>query len=173
MLNTTKKSNQIGETPALREKSSITKITLAFILLVCGMFSLTTAKAQSYCTCVASHPAGWCYIASNGHEKCMKVNHFPDGWRLGNSGVVSTPLTVSPNPVSNSATISFFIEQIQKVSIKIFDINGRLIAIVTDGIFDEGGHELTWSTENLNAGIYFLQLQSEEKQEMLKLIVAK
>src|SRR5262249_18726899 len=36
-------------------------------------------------------------------------------------------MSVFPNPISNSTNISFSLSQSQKVSLKVFDVNGRLI----------------------------------------------
>jgi hypothetical protein len=52
-------------------------------------------------------------------------------------------------------------------------MNGRLVKILTDATLEAGDHEITWNASDVNAGIYFVQLQSEENQERLKLIVTK
>ena len=153
-------------------KTTITKKLFTLILLISGMFSYSKIYAQG-CTCMPSNPAGWCYVNSHGQTKCMKLNHVPDGWRMANTTIESTPLTVSPNPVSNFTTISFFNEQSQYVSIRIFDINGRLVSSLADQNFDEGITAFTWNTEQIKNGVYFLQFISSEKQEMIKLVVTK
>ena len=78
-----------------------------------------------------------------------------------------------PDPASGSTTISFSLSQAGKVSLKIFDLNGRLVSTLADKIFKEGENELMWSTENVNRGIYFLQVQSEEDQGRIKVVVTK
>ena len=50
-------------------------------------------------------------------------------------------------------------------------MNGRLIKTLADNIFEEGEHLIKWNVEEVNAGIYFLQVQSEEFSKMEKLIV--
>ena len=49
----------------------------------------------------------------------------------------------------------------------------RLVSTLADKIFEAGKNELMWSTENVNKGIYFLQFQSEENRERVKLVVTK
>jgi len=126
------------------------------------------------CKCInASQVAGWTATI----PPCQKL-HFGHGgtWRIGENeseiGIVAS-LQVYPNPISNSTSISFSLEQAQIVSMKIFDLNGRLVSIVTDQVFNEGDNEFTWNVENLNGGIYFLQFDSEKNQQMLKLVVTK
>lgn len=82
-------------------------------------------------------------------------------------------LKVSPNPFSNSTTISFSIEQPEKVSLKIFDLNGRLIELLADNFFEEGEHSAVWNVEKVNEGIYFMQLQAADYSKTEKLIVTK
>ncbi|MEO8148715.1 MAG: T9SS type A sorting domain-containing protein [Bacteroidia bacterium] len=80
-------------------------------------------------------------------------------------------VSVFPNPLSSSTTISFSPGQSGKVLLKIFDLNGRLIETLTDNVFGEGEHSIEWNAEKINAGIYFLQVQSTEFSKTEKLIV--
>ncbi len=82
-------------------------------------------------------------------------------------------LSVFPNPISNSTTVAFSLSKSQKISLKIFDLNGRLIATLTDRIFEEGDNEFMWNATEANAGVYFLKFQSEENIQTEKLIVTK
>ncbi|MEP7170891.1 MAG: T9SS type A sorting domain-containing protein, partial [Bacteroidota bacterium] len=82
-------------------------------------------------------------------------------------------LIISPNPLSSSTTISFSLNELQNVSLKVFDLNGRLIKTLADNIFEEGEHSIEWKAENVNAGIYFLQVQTAEYSKTEKLIFTK
>jgi len=87
-------------------------------------------------------------------------------------------LTVHPNPVSNSTTILFSINQAGKVSLKIFDLNGRLVATLAIEEMQAGNHQLTWNAndENGNAvssGIYLLRLNTGYYSATKKLSVIK
>ncbi|HYV93797.1 MAG TPA: T9SS type A sorting domain-containing protein [Chitinophagales bacterium] len=79
--------------------------------------------------------------------------------------------TIYPNPISNSTTISFSLSHSQNVSLKIFDVNGRLVSTLTDATFEEGDNEIIWNASD--AGVYFLQMQTAENLETEKLIVTK
>jgi hypothetical protein len=86
---------------------------------------------------------------------------------------LNTSLMVYPNPFSNSNTISFTLSQSQKVSIKIFDIEGRLLKTLANKEMSEGFHQLTWNAENVKPGEYFLRMESAGIPEIKKLIVLK
>src|SRR5437870_945868 len=137
-------------------KPNMTKKLFSFILLLSGMFSFSVADAQFICDCTPSHPAGYCYVDTHGNTKCEKFRPgHGGGFLVDNQVAVSTSISIFPNPASNSTTISFSLEQSQKVSLKVFDMNGRLVSTLADKIFEEGKNELMWSTENVNGGIYF------------------
>jgi len=125
-------------------------------------------------------------MCHNGHTICVEYgsisNHLSMGdnfggcsSRLAFDGVSSNShqFSIYPNPVSNSSTISFSLSQPENVSLKIIDLNGRLVSILADKTFKEGDHEIVWNAGETDAGIYFLNLQSNEFSQTVKLIVTK
>ncbi|MBK8845918.1 MAG: T9SS type A sorting domain-containing protein [Bacteroidetes bacterium] len=86
-------------------------------------------------------------------------------------------LQIAPNPISSETsgltTISFSLEQSQKVSLKVVDLNGRLVKTLTAQVFEEGEHSVVWNVEEVNAGIYFLQVQTADYLKTEKLVVTK
>jgi len=90
-----------------------------------------------------------------------------------NNATAINSFEVYPNPVSNSTTISFSLSKSQKVSLKIFDVSGRLVSTLADKIFEAGENELVWNASEVNAGVYFLRMETASYSENRKLIVAK
>lgn len=87
-------------------------------------------------------------------------------------------LNVFPNPISDAATISFSVDQAQKVSLKIFDVTGRLLTILASETMNAGNHQLQWNArgENgtpFNTGIYFLKMETPNHIETIQLSVIK
>ena len=85
----------------------------------------------------------------------------------------SFEIEMAPNPVSSSTTISFSLDQSQNVSLKIFDLNGRLIETLASTIYEEGEHSIEWNAENVDAGMYFLKVQTATYSKTERLIVTK
>jgi len=87
----------------------------------------------------------------------------------------TTILSAYPNPVSNSTTISFSLQQSQKVSLQIFDMNGKLVKTLADAQMQAGNHQLIWNagSENVIAGVYLLKLQAGNDVETTKISVVK
>jgi len=86
---------------------------------------------------------------------------------------VNTQLSVYPNPVTNAATISFSVSSAQRVSANVFDVDGRRVATLADGMFDAGDNTLAWDATEVVAGVYFLQVQSAEKILTQKIIISR
>ncbi len=82
-------------------------------------------------------------------------------------------INIFPNPISNSTTISFSLTQSQKVSLNIFNVNGRLVSTLADKMFETGENKLIWNADEVDVGIYFLQVQTIEIIKTEKLIVTK
>ena len=81
--------------------------------------------------------------------------------------------TIYPNPVLNSTTISFSLSQSEIVSLKIYDMTGRLVTTLTDATFEEGNNEIVWNANDVNAGIYFLRMEAGSYSAMEKFSVIK
>lgn len=85
---------------------------------------------------------------------------------------------VYPNPFSNSTTVSFSLQQQQKVSIQVFDLEGRLIKTLVNEQMPAGVHQITWNATNESGsmianGIYYLKLNAGNYSETKKLSVIK
>ncbi|HEX5150569.1 MAG TPA: T9SS type A sorting domain-containing protein [Parafilimonas sp.] len=82
-------------------------------------------------------------------------------------------LAVFPNPTSSSTTISFSLPTPQKVSVKIFDMSGRLINTITESAFAAGQHQLHWNAAYVHGGIYVLRIDAGNYKETKRLVVVK
>lgn len=92
--------------------------------------------------------------------------------------LVEKALTAYPNPFSTSTTISFTLLQSQKVSIQIFDIEGRLIKTLANEQMATGVHQITWNATNESGGViangmYYLKINSGRYAETKKISVVK
>ena len=117
---------------------------------------------------------------NHGNTDCWMVNLSAAGARISEGSgspfeksEVGTGWKTYPNPFSTSTTISFSLSQSQNVSLKVYDVNGRLIKTLASTIFEEGEHQIVWNAEEVNAGIYFLKMQAVEFLKTEKLIVTK
>ncbi|MCD4681360.1 MAG: right-handed parallel beta-helix repeat-containing protein [Bacteroidales bacterium] len=83
-----------------------------------------------------------------------------------------------PNPFKNSTTISFFNPKNSVVLLKVFDIKGKEIRTLINGLLPKGLHQLCWdgSDESGNSvaeGIYLCHLQIGAQSKSKKIILLK
>ncbi|MDD3641945.1 MAG: FlgD immunoglobulin-like domain containing protein [Candidatus Krumholzibacteria bacterium] len=81
-----------------------------------------------------------------------------------------------PNPFNPSTRISFTLPARSRVSLRIYNVAGRLVKTLADGAMDAGSHELTWDgTDNLGAGVasgvYFYTINAGNGYESTKKMV--
>ncbi len=67
-------------------------------------------------------------------------------------------LNAFPNPFNPETNISFMLPQRSKMKLILYDLLGRVIAVILDSELDIGKHEVHWRPKNLSSGVYFLQL---------------
>jgi hypothetical protein len=84
---------------------------------------------------------------------------------------VSDPVFFYPNPASDRFSLRFSVEQAGEVTIKLFDISGRLMSNDRLDILAPGVHEYLGSSAPLCSGTYYIQLESETSVATGKLIV--
>jgi len=78
-----------------------------------------------------------------------------------------------PNPFNPNTTISFILAYNQNVSIKVYDIDGKLIKILVDKKLSKGNHSVLFDGSNLSSGIYFYQFKTDSLTETKKMILVK
>ncbi len=76
-----------------------------------------------------------------------------------------------PNPFNPTTTITFSIPNYSRVVLKIFDILGREIKVLTDGYFDGGEYKVEFNANNLSSGVYFYQLITNNTRRTMKMIL--
>ena len=79
-----------------------------------------------------------------------------------------------PNPFNPKTTISFSLANVEIVSLKIYDVLGREIsALINNEEMESGTYEIDFDASNLNSGIYFYKLTTENFSEIKKLLLLK
>jgi hypothetical protein len=78
-----------------------------------------------------------------------------------------------PNPFNGSTVISFTVPGTDQVSLKIFDLLGREVAQLVEGVPGQGQHQMTFNAADLASGIYVYRLQAGGRVETKKMILVK
>ena len=83
-----------------------------------------------------------------------------------------------PNPFTNTTTIQYSISKTTHVNISIFDVSGRLIKVLADGIHQPSYYSVKWNGKDnrggeVSPGVYFYRLEAEGFTDSNKLIFAR
>ncbi|MCX6639362.1 MAG: T9SS type A sorting domain-containing protein [bacterium] len=79
----------------------------------------------------------------------------------------------SPNPFNPTTTLTFTLPLAARVSLEVFDINGRAVGAQHAAPLPAGSHELIFDGSNLPSGIYFARLTAGEYSCVQKLVLLK
>jgi hypothetical protein len=78
---------------------------------------------------------------------------------------------VYPNPFSDLATIAFSIQQDENVTVRLFDLSGKQVALLVDGRYYTGEYKINLSASGLSKGFYICVINTEAAVYSKKLII--
>jgi len=83
-----------------------------------------------------------------------------------------------PNPFNPSTVISFTLPKEEHVRLEIYDIRGRVVRRLFDGVMEAGFKELLWdgrddSGREVSSGIYFYYLKTEKGVLSRKMVLLR
>jgi hypothetical protein len=84
----------------------------------------------------------------------------------------------SPNPARAGAALRFSLSREGAARLAVFDLTGRRVANLADGVLSAGDHELRWDLRGLGGtrvadGLYFVRLEAEGRTLAERLAVTK
>ena len=78
-----------------------------------------------------------------------------------------------PNPFNPNTNITFSIGQSGYVSLKVYDLLGRVIVTLLDAVTPYGNHQVSFEASKLPSGIYYYTLQAGSFVQTRKMILLK
>lgn len=72
-------------------------------------------------------------------------------------------LSIFPNPTGGNLTVSFMQLEQEKVSISLFDANGRKLDVIANQTFEVGRIDIPYNCSHLAQGVYLLRIQTGNK----------
>jgi hypothetical protein len=82
-------------------------------------------------------------------------------------------LEAYPNPFNASTTIAYDLPREGRISLRVFDLLGREVALLKDGLLEAGTHGETFNGSGLASGIYFARLDAGAFSQTKKLMLLK
>jgi DNA-binding beta-propeller fold protein YncE len=78
-----------------------------------------------------------------------------------------------PNPFNPVTTIPFAIYKKAHVELKVYDVQGKLVDTLVEGIMNAGDHNIKYDANHLSTGNYFYQLKVEGHVLTKKMILVR
>ena len=81
--------------------------------------------------------------------------------------------TSYPNPFNSSTTISFAVPAKSEVSIRIFDLSGRIVDSVVENNYNSGFYNVSYDAGVLPAGLYLMQMTASDFRAVERIVILK
>lgn len=78
-----------------------------------------------------------------------------------------------PNPFNPATVITYQVPSTSRVSLKIYDVVGREVAVLVNEVKEAGGYRVNFNASNFSSGIYFARLESNGNRMMKKMVLMK
>ena len=78
-----------------------------------------------------------------------------------------------PNPFNPTTKISFSVPQKSQIRLKVFDVLGREVANLADGVYEAGKYEVSFDASKLPSGVYFYNLTTGTNSITKKMLLMK
>ena len=116
----------------------------------------------------------------NGHYSnytSVESVHYGDAWKIGsgnNDAISEYKLEQNyPNPFNPETFINYQIKENGFVSLKVYDLIGKEVAILVDEVQSPGQYSISFDGSNLPSGIYICSLRVNEFVQNMKMILLK
>jgi hypothetical protein len=148
--------------------ASISSGTLTFISYM-GTYPSTVSDSSFFTITKSAVADGGPWISeSNGY------GNFFDEYATN----IATPDNYSlsqnyPNPFNPTTAISYQLSAASLVNLSVYDISGRKVAELVNGMRDAGSHSVTFDASKLASGIYLYKLQAGDFTATQKMVLLK
>ena len=78
-----------------------------------------------------------------------------------------------PNPFNPVVTVSLAISKMGLVSMGVFDIRGRELAVLADKNYQLGYYSINWNASSYSSGVYFITLTTSDTKLTQKVLLLK
>ena len=80
---------------------------------------------------------------------------------------------IYPNPMNVNGLISFNLPTISELTITLFDVTGKVISTIADGLFEAGKNNVAINTSSLENGMYLVAISNGSSIQTIRLSIEK
>jgi len=81
--------------------------------------------------------------------------------------------SIYPNPFNSVTSITFGADRSEHIRLIVYDISGREVVRLFDGVPRRGYHRLAWRADTVPTGVYLLRLESPGRSRVAKVALVK
>ena len=78
-----------------------------------------------------------------------------------------------PNPFNALTTISFDLARTNSMNISLYNVLGERVAVLADGTFPAGRHQLDFDAGDLSSGVYFYRMEAKQFVDVRKMVLMR
>jgi hypothetical protein len=78
-----------------------------------------------------------------------------------------------PNPFNPTTVVGFQLSVFGHTSLKVYDMLGREVATLVDGVMSAGSHQVTFDGSALSSGIYLVRLTAGSESRVMRMTLLK
>jgi Phosphodiester glycosidase/Secretion system C-terminal sorting domain len=78
-----------------------------------------------------------------------------------------------PNPFNPSTRLMFSLASANRVTLRLYDVLGRTVAMLIDGVREAGRYECEWNATGAPSGVYFYELHAGNFTAVKRLVLQK
>ena len=78
-----------------------------------------------------------------------------------------------PNPFNPTTVIEYSIPNESKISLKIYDVLGREILSLVNGVKSAGKYKVNWNASNMASGVYIARIEAAEFSKSIQMLLLK
>jgi hypothetical protein len=121
-------------------------------------------SANSYLNAGTYSLVGGGYLLPEGTTDVEDETSIPTDWSLSQN---------FPNPFNPSTTINYQIPSSGQVNLQVFDVLGREIETLVNGVKQAGSYSITFNAQNLPSGVYVYRIRGNDFIQSKKMLLIK
>ena len=76
-----------------------------------------------------------------------------------------------PNPFLTTTTIAYSLPEASGVQVRVYDVLGRQVTVLSEGLQPEGRHEVTWDGSNVPVGVYLVKVTTDRGLQAVRMVM--
>jgi hypothetical protein len=131
----------------------------------------TLSVTSSNCNIVQSRPASNIKQSQLNNTTATPTSAFNDPKARIDGKKLNSLGQNYPNPFQSETLIQYSLAEAGRVSVSLYDMNGKLVKVLVNGLRESGTHSIRFNSAALRSGIYFYKMQANNFSAVKKMII--